>query len=482
MINAKTMPICAIIVHCFAVCSSFSVFAASHPPPEDWRVAIDPSAELGPIKPMNAVNGGPTVRSASNSTDWRHARIPFGRTHDMNHSWEFGGPHAIDIAAVFPDFDADENDPDSYDFVNTDICLEQMIACGTEPFYRLGPSIEGGKKRYYIHPPKDFAKWARICEHIIMHCNEGWANGKHMGIRYWEIWNEPDLSDKKNWSGTKEQFLELYKVASRYLKGRFPALKIGGPAFSTPLSWKDDFIPFCQREKLPLDFYSWHCYAADPQRIGRGVREVREWLDAHGFQKAESVFNEWNYVHWWSGGEWKYSREVESGRFIQKGAAFAAAVMAECQNAPVDLAMYYDTRLHGGMNMLFDSINARAMKGYYPFYAWGKLLRDYGKQVVAKVDAPGNPADQLFVTAAKDARGNLAVWLARYSDDNNVFSWRNLRLCLPKDYSNARIVCHMTDDICTYTEIAIDRNADGLIELTLVPNSFAFVEASFLSK
>ena len=48
-------------------------------------------------------------------------------------------------------------------------------------------------------PPKDFRKWAQICEHIIRHYNEGWADGHKWDIRYWEIWNEADL-DSKTWN------------------------------------------------------------------------------------------------------------------------------------------------------------------------------------------------------------------------------------------------------------------------------------------
>ena len=41
--------------------------------------------------------------------------------------------------------------------------------------------------------PKDFKKWAVICEHIIRHYTEGWADGFFYDMPYWEIWNEPDL-------------------------------------------------------------------------------------------------------------------------------------------------------------------------------------------------------------------------------------------------------------------------------------------------
>ena len=69
-----------------------------------------------------------------------------------------------------------------------------MVKYGIEPFFRLGATIENFHflRAYHIYPPKDFHKWARICAGIVRHYNEGWAGGYHFGIRYWEIWNEPD--------------------------------------------------------------------------------------------------------------------------------------------------------------------------------------------------------------------------------------------------------------------------------------------------
>lgn len=60
----------------------------------------------------------------------------------------------------------------------------------------------------------DFQKWAVVCEHIVRHYNEGWADGYHLNIKYWEIWNEPDLGSEdpatsKTWGGTKEQFYDM---------------------------------------------------------------------------------------------------------------------------------------------------------------------------------------------------------------------------------------------------------------------------------
>ena len=97
-------------------------------------VSVDLSREIGAIKPMHAVNNGPTVPKArvndqkrGNFIEYRAARLPFARTHDSINCVA-GGAHTCDVNAVFPNFDADENDPKNYDFAYTDKFLETIIA------------------------------------------------------------------------------------------------------------------------------------------------------------------------------------------------------------------------------------------------------------------------------------------------------------------------------------------------------------------
>ena len=107
-------------------------------------------------------------------------------------------------------FSADPEGPANYDFRRTDDYILSIVNVGAKIVYRLGTSIEHTKTKYFIHPPEDFNKWSRICINIIIHYNQGWANGFHYGIKYWEIWNEPygnpDVESSKNamWSGTHE--------------------------------------------------------------------------------------------------------------------------------------------------------------------------------------------------------------------------------------------------------------------------------------
>ena len=98
--------------------------------------------------------------------------------------------------------------------------IEKIKECGTDIIYRLGSSMEQGDFRFYNEPPKDYAKWARICEHIIRHYTEGWADGFNYDIKYWEIWGEPDSPSL--WNGSMDEYFELYCVTAKYLKEKFP--------------------------------------------------------------------------------------------------------------------------------------------------------------------------------------------------------------------------------------------------------------------
>ena len=181
------------------------------------KIIFDKQNVQGDFKPLNATNGGPWHKRhandqyRSNMESYKAAKIPYSRNHDSAFHSVYGGPYSHDITNIFPRFDADVNDPASYDFACTDESILCTLDAGTETFFRLGQSIEHQIKKHGTLPPKDFQKWAEICEHIILHYNYGWADGYKLGIKYWEIWNEPDLDpddskNKRTWGGTQAQF------------------------------------------------------------------------------------------------------------------------------------------------------------------------------------------------------------------------------------------------------------------------------------
>lgn len=403
---------------------------------------IDLTKTAGKIKPMNAVNNGPIggkTRNNGNFQLYKEAEIPYARNHDAAFCADYGSEFSVDIHNIFRNFDADENDPSSYIFTATDEYVKTTADAGTETFYRLGSKIEHGFK-FGTYPPKDFAKWARICEHIIRHYNEGWADGFTYNIKYWEIWNEPDCQNADGsfpcWQGTEEQFIDLYEITAKHLKKCFPNLKIGGPAFCGP--WRNDFkrgfLKAVKEREIPLDFYSYHCYAKEPIGIGEAVIEAENALSEYGLDGTFTILDEWNYVKCWLGDDWRYTLIQEKGI---KGAAFIAGTMSICQNTSLGMLMYYDAR-PCGMNGLFNAYTYEPLKGYYSFLMFRELRR-------LGIHLPTEKyVDDIYSCAATDG-SNSAIMLTHFNDDDNTPA-KEVKLEIAGNMNNAKLEYYLLDE------------------------------------
>lgn len=342
-------------------------------------LSIDFSKVNGKIKPMNATNNGPCGGGVRGETpfikNFRQANIPYARLHDSAYYQPYGGEWAVDVHRIFRNFDADENNPENYVFGPTDNYIKAIKQSGCDIFYRLGASIEH-YYHYGTYPPKDYLKWAKICEKIILHYNEGWANGYNYGIKYWEIWNEPDCinADGSNpcWQGTKEEFAEFYDVVSKYLKSKFPNLKIGGPAICTV--WSEDlpdyFLKKVKENGSVMDFFSYHCYGPTVENFVETIDKANQLLEKHGLLGVEKILDEWQYIRGWSGAIYRESLQ-DAGRII--GASYITGAMCAGQAVDVDMLMYYDVRPTGAFNGLGAQLD-KPKKPYYALKAFGHLL------------------------------------------------------------------------------------------------------------
>ena len=362
-----------------------------------------------PIRPLNGVNGGPVTHNFRRDakTLFARANIPYCRLHDIEGA--LGGGKFVDVRNIFPIWELDENDPRAYDFTFTDEYLRCIADCGAEAFYRLGETIDHGYLKAHVHPPADPEKWARICANIVRHYNEGWADGFHYGIKYWEIWNEPE--NPPMWTGTQAEFFTLYRVAANLLKKEFPDIKVGGYAscgfyaafdenadefYESFLTWFDDFLAYIKAPETaaPLDFFSWHIYSNKPEEVLAHARYCREKLNAAGFADTEAILNEWN----WAG------KDMFERMRDMTGAAFTAAVMCRLQQTDTtDVACYYDAQpdqAYGGLFIRHTDVPSRA---YYAVKAFG-MLRALGTETETTADT-----DLPFAAAADGDRAALLV-------------------------------------------------------------------------
>jgi len=397
----------------------------------------------GAIKPMHAV-GQPPFTSSFNSLDFtpiqilKDAHIPYSRLHDVGGA--FGSNRYVDIPNIFRDFDADVNDPASYDFAFTDELIKGLAEYGIAPYFRLGVTIENQCqiRAYRIHPPKDFAKWARICEHIVRHYNEGWADGFHFGIKYWEIWNEPEnrMDPKLNqmWSGTAEQYYELYDVTAKHLKACFgDSIKVGGYGacglygiFGNPVKYglsvprregtryngpKEEyrlqfffgFWDYVRAHQSPIDFFSWHTYGG-VDVIPTESEFIRKTLNEYGYDHIETHMNEWNLSH---------DRRINCG--TSYASANTMAIMLAMQHKPTDMLMYYDAKYvsvssYGGF---YDAMTCEPSCVYYSFKAFGELYA-LGNEVECT-----SSQDGIYALAARDGEKKCII-LSNIKEDCTV--------------------------------------------------------------
>jgi xylan 1,4-beta-xylosidase len=116
-----------------------------------------------------------------------------------------------------------------------------------------------------------YAAWVRrFAEHY-----------KGRGLRYWDIWNEPDYG--VFWDGTREQFFETFAVGERVLREELGAeARIVGPSTTTwRLDWIEGLAEFCVSRGCSFDAVSWHDLPNDMRSLpglSERVERTRERL------------------------------------------------------------------------------------------------------------------------------------------------------------------------------------------------------------
>lgn len=396
---------------------------------QQTSIVVDFAKPAGKIRALHGVNNGPVNWSlGADLTNYhKEAGFPSARLHDCH----YAGQNVVDIHFIFPIFDADPDDPKYYTFAETDAYLAGIVNNGTQITYRLGESIESRSRAYanggfYVQPPKDFAKWAKICVNIIRHYNEGWANGFHYGIKYWEIWNEPGEKISGMWTGTVQQYLELYEAAATAIKAHGPNLKVGGPACCNIgfVELIRPFLAYCRDHKLPLDFVTWHSYAGAPQNIVNDVRTARKMFDEYGFNNAESHITEWHPMWYaWDGevgcnelGNPTPEKYVSMPKKFDamrgpRAAAFVASTLMLFQDAPLDMANYYtaDTNPWG----MFDAFGVPG-RVYYTFVAFNRLTKTPNRVTCELQGAP--QVDVTLCAGLSEDNKTATILASNFSD------------------------------------------------------------------
>ena len=192
-------------------------------------VVVDAQHVMGMIRSLQGAHWDPGPAKQALSLEYVAMGVDMIRTHDAG-GINGSGTGDIDSTGsgnMFPNLNADPASEASYNFGPSDAMIKDIRDTGAEVYFRVGRSNIGFPNMV----PPDFDKYAEIVKHVVMHYNQGWAKGFSYGIRYFEIWNEPDFLPF--WAGTGDQYHDLYEKIALAIKAVDGNALVGGPSNST---------------------------------------------------------------------------------------------------------------------------------------------------------------------------------------------------------------------------------------------------------
>ena len=154
----------------------------------------------------------------------------------------------------------------NWKFVNQ--VLDYLSEIDVKPFICLSymPQPFASKSTSFFNyqgntsPPKKMGQWLSLVQSFLTNCINRYGL-EQVSTWYFQIWTEFPVNDI-HWSGTLEQYFELYRQTALLIKDISPSLKIGPAAenFHTHDQPSERLLEFCQSHGVPIDFYCCNIY------------------------------------------------------------------------------------------------------------------------------------------------------------------------------------------------------------------------------
>lgn len=223
--------------------------------------------------------------------------------------WRCHGTLSDDMGIVVSD---GNGHPVDYAFSGLKRVLDAVLSHHVKPFLELSfmPAAFAAKPSaticYYrgiTSPPREWPLWEELIRRTVTFLQETYGV-EELKTWYFEVWNEPNIPF---WSGTRDEYFQLYASAAHAIKAVDPHLRVGGPA-TARVEWVTPFLEYCRASGTPVDFLSTHIYPSDVafaesshgevQLLGtefltRAFRRVRGEIDAIS-PGLPFIMGEWN--------------------------------------------------------------------------------------------------------------------------------------------------------------------------------------------
>jgi len=448
-VNSAVLALFLLIVPCFAQDKSQTVVvdvnAPTTPFPHFWEQTFGSGRAILTLRDSYRSD----LREVKKVTEFQYVRF-----HNILH----------DEVGVYNE---DEQGKPVYNFAYVDQIYDGLLKNGVRPFVEISfmpkklasdpNAIHPFWYKQNVSPPKDYAKWDALMKAFAQHLVDRYGIDE-ISKWYFEVWNEPNIDF---WAGEPKQatYFTLYDHTARALKAANPRFRVGGPATSSA-HWVDEFIAYCNTNKIPVDFISSHGYADDTvqdlfgtnenipmdQRLCRAIGKVHKQISDSAMPKLPLMWTEWNVP---SFGE-KNARDT-----IYVGAALADDIR-QCDGL-VDMMSYWTFsdvfEENGPISHPFEGHFGLIAEGGIkkPSYNGFALMHKLGHERIA------NPATNLLVTKREDGSTVIAAW--NLADPDTKGSSRRVRFEIKGVRPNASVSVSQLDE--THGNVMVAYEAMG---------------------
>jgi len=270
-------------------------------------VRVDFRQTQGPFVRMSGVQGSPYPMAPG---DVDHSQAFRDHHLQLCRFPQDCPPNRLTLSGIFPDEEADPEDPKSYRFEQIDrhILAARKAGCQIlwQASYDIGQSDSWKGLNLGGRAPRNMARWCRVVHRCLEHFNNGWAQGHRGCVSYVEFVNEPDGlggftgAERKRLGPCFVQFLRAIKKYNQI----HPDTPVQAVGPGVPLSWDQwqtyqlptqRLLEMLKNNQVELPIFSFHTYGEDtsPGANQKLARAFRQLLDAHGMQSTRLWNTEW---------------------------------------------------------------------------------------------------------------------------------------------------------------------------------------------
>ncbi len=153
-----------------------------------------------------------------------------------------------------------------FNFNHIDSVLNVFKKTNIKPFIEIGfmPKLLASANKQifqyssYVSKPTNINDWLLLLKSFFTHIINKYGEQEILSWKF-EFWNEPEY--KAFWDNSKEEFFSFFLASYKCIKSINENIQIGG--FGNVINdnkWLIDFIEFCKKENIQLDFGTFHIY------------------------------------------------------------------------------------------------------------------------------------------------------------------------------------------------------------------------------